>query len=194
MLSKTFLFLIIISLIYFENVKSARILAVFPSINKSNFIFSSLLLKELAIRGHELTIISTFNPREYDGNVTQIQIKGTAKHMEGLFVNHNKMKRINKKMFSTAEFGITSDFFKIAEWSSNEQLTSLIYGNAAMTDYTLSYPEVQNLLKSNAEFDLFMSDILFSDGLLGFVIFNFNFLLKTFLTKKSLIKQNCSLL
>lgn len=39
-----------------------------------------------------------------------------------------------------------------------------------MTDYTLSYPEVQNLLKSDAEFDLFMSDILFSDALLGFVI------------------------
>lgn len=47
-----------------------------------------------------------------------------------------------------------------------------------MTDYTLSYPEVQQLLKSDAEFDLFMSDILFSDGLLGFVISlktNFNF-------------------
>lgn len=94
MLSKTFLFSIIISLIYFENVQSARILAVFPSINKSNFIFSSLLLKELAIRGHELTIISTFNPREYDGNVTQIQIKGTAKHMEGLLSINHQMNRV----------------------------------------------------------------------------------------------------
>lgn len=98
MLSKTFLFSIIISLIFFENVKSARILAVFPSINKSNFIFSSLLLKELAIRGHELTIISTFNPREYDGNVTQIQIKGTAKHMEGLLLINHQIYRIYNKI------------------------------------------------------------------------------------------------
>lgn len=85
MLPKTLVYSIIFSLIYFENVKSAKILVVFPSINKSNYIFSRLLLKELAIRGHELTIISTFNPKEYEGNVTQIQIKGTAQHMEGLF-------------------------------------------------------------------------------------------------------------
>lgn len=90
MLSKIFLISIIISLISFESVKSAKILAVFPSINKSNFIFSSILLKELAARGHELTIISTFNPRQYDGNVTQIQIKGTAKHMEGLCIEFIK--------------------------------------------------------------------------------------------------------
>lgn len=98
MLSKIFLFAILISLITFENVKSAKILAVFPSINKSNFIFSSILLKELAANGHELTIISTFNPRQYDGNVTQIQIKGTAKHMEGLLTE--LLKLLIKNLFS----------------------------------------------------------------------------------------------
>lgn len=109
MLLKTFLFFIIISLIYFENVKSARILAVFPSINKSNFIFSSLLLKELAIRGHELTIISTFNPREYDGNVTQIQIKGTAKHMEGLYLSITlKCTKLIKSLLQSLESHQTS--------------------------------------------------------------------------------------
>lgn len=63
-----------------------------------------------------------------------------------------------------------------------------------MTDYTLNYPEVQDLLKSNAEFDLFMSDILFSDALLGFVIPPENNLNLFKNKKKYLIQQNCSLL
>lgn len=52
--------LIFINLILFTSIESARILLVHPSPSKSHLIVSKALMKELASRGHDVTVISSF--------------------------------------------------------------------------------------------------------------------------------------
>lgn len=52
--------------------------------------------------------------------------------------------------------------------------SNLIYGTAAMADYTLGHPKVQELMQSDASFDLLILDQVLSDSLLGYGPMKFN--------------------
>jgi glucuronosyltransferase len=55
----------------------AKILGVFPLPGKSHFIVSSALMKELANRGHQVTVLSPFPEKSPIPNYTDIDISIT---------------------------------------------------------------------------------------------------------------------
>ncbi|EAT35941.1 AAEL011937-PA [Aedes aegypti] len=139
-----FLFLI---LSFSAQIHGSKILAVFPSTSKTNYILGQVLFEQLASRGHEITVISPFEI-EYDSeNIKQIKLTGMFAHLEDYGMNTNIFTKWDKSSF----------------YGNN----NLIYGTAAMADYTLGHPKVQELLKSDASFDLLLLDQVLCDSLLG---------------------------
>lgn len=69
-------------LIYAGN--CARILGVFPLPGKSHYILGSALMKELAERGHDVTIITPFTEKEKpkNGSYTEIELFELMKEMK----------------------------------------------------------------------------------------------------------------
>lgn len=53
-------------------VQSAKILAVFPFPGKSQYIFAEQYLKELARRGHNVTVLNTFGSSDLEPNLRVI--------------------------------------------------------------------------------------------------------------------------
>ncbi|XP_001870893.2 UDP-glycosyltransferase UGT5 [Culex quinquefasciatus] len=127
--------------------QGSRILAVFPSTSKTNYIFGQVLFEELAARGHQITVISPFEVQYDSEHVTQIKLTGMFTHLE--------------------DYGMNTNIFTKWDRSSFYGNSHLIYGTAAMADYTLGHPKVQELLKSDETFDLLLLDQVLSDSLLG---------------------------
>uniref|UniRef100_A0AAG5D4S1 UDP-glycosyltransferases domain-containing protein n=1 Tax=Anopheles atroparvus TaxID=41427 RepID=A0AAG5D4S1_ANOAO len=126
----------------------AKILAVFPSISKTNYIFGQVLFEALAARGHNVTIVSPFEVQYAHENIRQVRITGLYSHVE--------------------DYGLAANVFTKRDKSSFYGNTNLIYGTAAMADYTLGHPKLQVLLKDPAEtFDLLLLDQVLCESLLG---------------------------
>uniref|UniRef100_A0A182P823 Uncharacterized protein n=1 Tax=Anopheles epiroticus TaxID=199890 RepID=A0A182P823_9DIPT len=127
---------------------AAKILAVFPSISKTNYIFGQVLFEALAARGHNVTIVSPFEVQYANENIRQLRITGLFSHIE--------------------DYGLHANVFTKRDKSSFYGNTNLIYGTAAMADYTLGHPVVQKLLNDPAEtFDLLILDQVLCESLLG---------------------------
>lgn len=62
---------------------SAKILAIFPSYGYSQFFVAQPLLKHLAKRGHEITLISAHKPKETYKNIEVINAPGVLQMGEG---------------------------------------------------------------------------------------------------------------
>ncbi|XP_050074332.1 UDP-glycosyltransferase UGT5-like [Anopheles maculipalpis] len=129
-------------------VDGAKILAVFPSISKTNYIFGQVLFEALAAKGHDVTIVSPFEVQYAYENIRQVRITGLFSHIE--------------------DYGLHANVFTKRDKSSFYGNTNLIYGTAAMADYTLGHPKLQELLKNPAEtFDLLILDQVLCESLLG---------------------------
>jgi len=62
----------------------AKVLGIFPFQGKSHFIVASALLRELANRGHDVTVISHHPQTEKIANYTDVYVKTTLMDvMEG---------------------------------------------------------------------------------------------------------------
>uniref|UniRef100_A0A182YIH4 UDP-glycosyltransferases domain-containing protein n=1 Tax=Anopheles stephensi TaxID=30069 RepID=A0A182YIH4_ANOST len=130
------------------SVSGAKILAVFPSISKTNYIFGQVLFEALAAKGHNVTIVSPFEVQYAHENIRQVRITGLFSHIE--------------------DYGLHANVFTKRDKSSFYGNTNLIYGTAAMADYTLGHPKLQELLKNPAEtFDLLILDQVLCESLLG---------------------------
>uniref|UniRef100_A0A182T6B9 Uncharacterized protein n=1 Tax=Anopheles maculatus TaxID=74869 RepID=A0A182T6B9_9DIPT len=130
------------------SVSGAKILAVFPSISKTNYIFGQVLFEALAAKGHDVTIVSPFEVQYAYENIRQVRITGLFSHIE--------------------DYGLHANVFTKRDKSSFYGNTNLIYGTAAMADYTLGHPKLQELLKNPAEtFDLLILDQVLCESLLG---------------------------
>jgi glucuronosyltransferase len=68
---------LLLSIFVAHEAHGARILAIFPLPAKSHFAVSSALLKELANRGHQVTVLSPFPEKSPIPNYTDIEIKAT---------------------------------------------------------------------------------------------------------------------
>jgi len=66
-----------------EGVQSSRILAVFPFPGRSQYIFAEQYLKELAKRGHNVTVINTFGSDKTESNFRVIGAKKIHEIMAG---------------------------------------------------------------------------------------------------------------
>uniref|UniRef100_A0A182MNV7 Uncharacterized protein n=1 Tax=Anopheles culicifacies TaxID=139723 RepID=A0A182MNV7_9DIPT len=127
---------------------AAKILAVFPSISKTNYIFGQVLFEALAAKGHDLTVVSPFEIQYAYENIRQVRITGLFSHIE--------------------DYGLHANVFTKRDKSSFYGNTNLIYGTAAMADYTLGHPKLQELLKNpNETFDLLILDQVLCESLLG---------------------------
>ncbi|XP_062550768.1 UDP-glycosyltransferase UGT5-like [Armigeres subalbatus] len=128
-------------------VNGSKILAVFPSTSKTNYILGQVLFEQLASRGHEITVISPFEIQYDSENIKQIKLTGMFAHLEDYGMNTNIFTKWDKSSF----------------YGNN----NLIFGTAAMADYALGHPKVQELLSSDTSFDLLLVDHVLCDSLLG---------------------------
>ncbi|XP_053686979.1 UDP-glycosyltransferase UGT5-like [Sabethes cyaneus] len=133
-----------------RSVHGSRILAVFPSTSKTNYLFGQVLFEELASRGHQITVISPFEIQYDSENIKQIKLTGMFAHLE--------------------DYGMNANIFTKWDRSSLYGKNNLIYGTAAMADFTLGHSKVQELIKSDETFDLLILDQVPTDSLLGLAV------------------------
>jgi glucuronosyltransferase len=65
---------LLLSICVAHGADGAKILGIFPLPGKSHFAVSSVLLKELASRGHQVTVLSPFPEKSPIPNYTDIDI------------------------------------------------------------------------------------------------------------------------
>ncbi|KAI7815632.1 UDP-glucuronosyltransferase [Rhyzopertha dominica] len=137
--------------------ESARILAVFPAVGYSQFILAEQLIKGLLNRGHELTVITTYSPKTKLNNYTEINVK-------------------------SALAGVFED--ELVEWHTKTVFAGIVEFAQIGSDFAdaiLSHTEVEELIHSDASFDLVLVENVMNDALLGLAA-RFNAPLVTFLS------------
>ncbi|PSN47111.1 hypothetical protein C0J52_16000 [Blattella germanica] len=128
--------------------ESARILGIFPFPGKSHWAVHESLIKELAKRGHELTVITPFpekSPPKYKEIVIQNKLED----------NYNDTGHTNS--MSMVDSNIVKMVLMI--WG---------FGNI-VCDQMLQQEAIQELINSDEQFDLIMMEGFFNDAFLGFV-------------------------
>ncbi|EDV49561.1 UDP-glucuronosyltransferase 2A2 [Drosophila erecta] len=136
--------LLLFSAIADEGVQSSRILAVFPFPGRSQYIFGEQFLKELAHRGHNVTVINTFGSDEIHPNFRVIGAK-----------------KIHEIM---AAFG-NADYNQAAsQWKVLTMTTKFLN---LLTTSILDDPAVKDLLHSGEKFDLVVMETVQTEALFG---------------------------
>lgn len=125
---------------------AARILGIFHLHSYSHYQLGEMLLKELAYRGHEVTMITPFEEKEKIKNFRIITITNSFEHLKGMKFD----------MYSFAEESAFSILFK-----ANKIMLPF-------TENTLNHTNVQNLIKSDEKFDLVIVERLQNDAFHGF--------------------------
>ncbi|XP_033166577.1 UDP-glucuronosyltransferase 2A2 [Drosophila mauritiana] len=129
-----------------EGVQSSRILAVFPFPGRSQYIFAEQFLKELAHRGHNVTVINTFGSEENELNFRVIGAKKIHEIMAA---------------FGNADYTQTASQWKI--------LTMTTEFLNLLTTSILDDPAVKDLLNSGEKFDLVVMETVQTDALFGLI-------------------------
>uniref|UniRef100_T1GTV7 Glucuronosyltransferase n=1 Tax=Megaselia scalaris TaxID=36166 RepID=T1GTV7_MEGSC len=130
----------------FEPSNGSRILAIFPSSSKSHYFVGVSLMKGLAEKGHDITLIAPFKEKHPITNLKTIHLKEVFDYYEAIKKNALNLRNIGILQKSTHIFD-----YKVVE-------TRLILENK----------NVQKLLDSAQEFDLIICEIKMSEALLGF--------------------------
>ncbi|KAJ8954699.1 hypothetical protein NQ318_011392 [Aromia moschata] len=121
----------------------SRILGVFPSSGYSQFILCEKLMAELARRGHEVTVISAYKPKEDITNYKTILTDGLVKETEENMFLLEDITALNSIVF----------FYKFGLF---------------LTEYILSHQEVQGVIHSNETFDLVIVEQFGNEAHMGF--------------------------
>lgn len=76
--------LIILAIVFlFEPSNGSRILAIFPSSSKSHYFVGVSLMKGLAEKGHDITLIAPFKEKHPITNLKTIHLKEVFDYYEG---------------------------------------------------------------------------------------------------------------
>uniref|UniRef100_A0A182QE42 UDP-glucuronosyltransferase n=1 Tax=Anopheles farauti TaxID=69004 RepID=A0A182QE42_9DIPT len=126
--------------------EGAKILAIFPTSARSHYIVGSALMKELARRGHEVTVINTFPQKKPLKNYHDIDISSAADLVKDLVPN----------------------LFAMADQSVWESITMTNKFGQMLANNTLQNPNVKKLIASNEKFDLVIMESFLNDAHLGF--------------------------
>lgn len=126
--------------------EGAKILAVFPTSARSHYIVGSALMKELARRGHEVTVINPFPQKKPLKNYRDIDTSGTEDIVKDLVPN----------------------LFEMADLSVWESITLTNKFGQMLTNLTLQHPNVKKLIASDEQFDLVIMESFLNDAHLGF--------------------------
>uniref|UniRef100_A0A1Y9HAI0 Uncharacterized protein n=1 Tax=Anopheles farauti TaxID=69004 RepID=A0A1Y9HAI0_9DIPT len=127
-------------------VQPAKILSIFPTTSKSHWILGSALMKELAMDGHEVTVISPF---------TLKNAPKTYRHVEIVY-NRGVFEEMMDKVFDKIDDSIVEKMLELGVF-----VTEIV-------NTTLTSPEVQKLLHSDETFDLLVLEVFLDDAFLGF--------------------------
>ncbi|KAK5642053.1 hypothetical protein RI129_008220 [Pyrocoelia pectoralis] len=124
----------------------ARILGVFQMPSYSHYQLGDRILKELAARGHEVTLISPYKQMEQTKNFRTIVIENAFEVLERNVV----------------------DLFSMS--TDNMLSTNLQFDTRFLpyTENTLNSSNVQKLIKSNEKFDIVILERLMNDAFHGF--------------------------
>ncbi|KAJ8954700.1 hypothetical protein NQ318_011393 [Aromia moschata] len=126
-------------------VEPARILGIFPTPAKSHFTLGFRLMKELADRGHEVTMVSPFPQEMPISNYSDIPVESMSEALESF-----------KKDFYSRE--------SMCLVSSVKFIHNMAY---ELTEKLLSHNNFQNLLKSGRKFDLIVMEYFLNDAAIG---------------------------
>lgn len=86
---------------------------------------------------------------EQHENITEIKLDGVKEHFHELGLEQQE------------------PYIAKGDQSIINEIINLIYGTSALVNYTLGYPKLQEIIKSEEQFDLLLIDMYFTDGLLG---------------------------
>ncbi|KAL3270170.1 hypothetical protein HHI36_009227 [Cryptolaemus montrouzieri] len=117
----------------------ARILGVFHVPGKSHYAAGNTLMKILAERGHEVTLVSPFKEKKPPKNFNEVVLAPTAPQGKANFFNFNVHPIIQSYIYSSISI--------------------------SMINETFSHPEFKKLLKTKEKFDLIIIEYFFSDAL-----------------------------
>lgn len=79
----TYLLYLVVLWFFLNGSLGAKILGVFPSPGYSQFILAERLMMELVNKGHEVTVISPFSPKEKVNNYNEIRAAAILEVMKG---------------------------------------------------------------------------------------------------------------
>ncbi|KAH8294653.1 hypothetical protein KR018_000882 [Drosophila ironensis] len=127
-----------------EGVQSSSILALFPFPGRSQYIFAEHYLKELARRGHNVTVINTFGS---DENVPNFRVIGAKKI-------HELMAAFSSLMYNTP----------VNQWKMLTMMTEFVN---LLTTCIMDDPAVKDLLASGEKFDLAIFEMVQNEALFG---------------------------
>ncbi|KAG5880554.1 hypothetical protein JTB14_021226 [Gonioctena quinquepunctata] len=135
--------LVILSFVLTSNCK--KILGINSHPGKSHYIFGERILKELAKRGHEVTMVSAYTLKQSVPNFTDIYLDGFLEGLDDhddIYVEMEKSPYINMSLL-------------------RDMITYV-------TDRLFAHPKVQGLIKSGKHFDLIVLDCLMKEAELYF--------------------------
>jgi glucuronosyltransferase len=75
--------LLMLTLMPVAMIRGAKVLGVFPFHSRSHLIVHKALMFELASRGHEVTVVSSFPENKAIPNYTDIELKTAVKDLMG---------------------------------------------------------------------------------------------------------------
>ncbi|KAF5289137.1 hypothetical protein FQR65_LT02027 [Abscondita terminalis] len=126
--------------------EGARILGVYPFPAYSHYQLGDVIFKELAKKGHQVTVISPFKEKNPPDNFSQILVDGLLE----------KSKAMKASLLEQINYGIVRNVY----WLDSMGLT--------FTELTLEEPNVQKLLQEEHHFDLVIFHQFMSDAYNGF--------------------------
>ncbi|KAI4462083.1 UDP-glucosyltransferase [Holotrichia oblita] len=129
------------------NLAAVKILCVFPTAGYSHYSVGHVLMEELAKRGHDITFVSPFRPKEQTANLRDIVLTGFLEKWD------EWMNQVNA--FNLHYIPPILGSFIVASLS------------VEMVESTLEHEEMQKLLWSGEHFDIVFVEQVRADGLLA---------------------------
>nr|QIK00366.1 UDP-glycosyltransferase [Xylotrechus quadripes] len=123
----------------------ANILGIFPTPAASHFTLGFRLMKELADRGHNVTVVNPFPQKEPISNYTDVSVETMANVLAGF-----------KK-----------DFYDRESMSFRRSVKFLHNMAYELTHALLAHENFQSLLKSETKFDVIIAEYFMNEALLG---------------------------
>lgn len=139
---------VVLFLVLSFSVSGYKILGIFPHTGRSHFDVFEPLMKALATKGHEVTVISHFPQQEPLRNYTDVSLKGTAPPLVHIF---------------------NVDDYKGRWYEKYRNSLMLAYFGYQSCVAGLSSRQIQDFLKVNQTFDLVLMEYFNTDCYLGFV-------------------------
>ncbi|CAH0564767.1 unnamed protein product [Brassicogethes aeneus] len=128
-----------------KNVDNSKILGVFPMASHSHYTLGFTLMKELVERGHEVTFITSYRPKE---DIKNLKIVSVEEIVEGL-TDHKK------------------SLYQQHDWSYHRQTKLAFKMGIYVTRKIFKVKSVVELIRSHVKFDIIIIENFMNEALIG---------------------------